>query len=198
MSVVFGLLALDAVLGIVAQDRASCRVVERVTVAADLNALPVASGVLTGSIGTATAMVPWDVIAERVVPGAAAGGPVSLRGENGQVVLEASFRGVPATVTLLPEVTGAGEVVLSPTGLSIAGREVPLAAARSLGLADALAESRALQGTQGLGLDYDVTSVSVTEGGLELGVRLPLSALTPSGSSPACPAACRKRLRACS
>jgi hypothetical protein len=185
---VVGLLALDAVLGVVAQDRASCRVVERVTVAADLNALPVASGVLTGSIGTATALVPWDVVAERVASRPSEDGAAVVRGEDGLVVVEASVRGLPATMTLLPEVTRAGEVVMTPTGLTVAGREVPLAVARSLGLADGLAEARVLKAAQGVGTSYEATSVAVTNEGLELSMRLPFSALTPSGDSQACPA----------
>lgn len=178
---------LDAALGAAAQNRPSCRVVDGVTIEADINALPVTTGVLTGSIGTATATVPWDVMADRAVSGASPGALVSLRGEDGRVVVEASVRGLPATVTLLPEVTRDGEVVLSPTSLTVAGREVPLAVARSLGVADGLAESRILQGAQEFGPAYEVTAVSVTDAGLELGMRLPLSALSSTGESQECP-----------
>lgn len=175
----------DAALGAVAQQRAQCRVLGGVTVTAvDISTFPMLSALTTGSIGTARARVPWEVAQDRVGTSGGRSAEVSLSGVDGQVVAQTQAQGRPVTVTMRPEVTASGELALSPTGISVAGREVPLAVAQTF--AGDLLQPRVLDGADSR---YDVTSVTVGAAGLDLAVRMPLTSLAAAGDGQPCAAA---------
>lgn len=56
----------DLAVGAAFADRVRCRVVDGVTVRADLAAAPVTWGLVTGSIGRADVHVPWSVVSDRL------------------------------------------------------------------------------------------------------------------------------------
>lgn len=187
VAVVVLVIGADAVFGAVAQQRASCRVVDGVTVKADLKAIPVTLGLISGSVGTATAHVPWDVVAERAAAQVPQDAPLSFKAEDGRVIAETTVQGLAVSLTLQAEVTPAGELSLSPTGLTAAGRQVPLALAQAFGGADGLLQPRVLSSEEEFGLAAEVTSVAIVEDGLDLSLRLPMDTLTSSNRGQECP-----------
>jgi hypothetical protein len=91
---------------------------------------------------------------------------------------------LPVAATLRPAVGQSGTVELSLVSVSVAGRDVPVELAQAFGGTDSLLSSLSV-GDQ-FELPYEVTSVDVGGEGLDLRMRLPLSALTSSGDGPEC------------
>jgi hypothetical protein len=184
--VVAALVGADAAFGAVAQGRADCRVVEGATVRTDLQALPVTGGLVTGTAGTAEVHVPWDVAAQRLAEESPGGREVSLTAAEGVIVAESTSQALPVHVSLVPLVTRAGDLSLTPVGVTVAGREIPVALAQQFGDAGELLEPRVLPGGVAGGPDYAITSADVDEGGLTMAVRIPLGALAGTGGGQPC------------
>jgi hypothetical protein len=176
----------DAAFGSAAQQRADCRVVDGATVRADLRRLPVTSGLLTGSVGTAGVSVPWQVVEQRFADQSTEAPQVSMSAAVGLVIIESSVGSQPVRVGMQPDVSPAGELVLSPVELDVAGRSLPVALARNVGGAGDMLQPRTLSGDVAAGPGYRMTSVTAAEDGLEMDVRLPMGALARSGDGQPC------------
>jgi hypothetical protein len=181
------MLAADAAFGAVAHNRAGCQAAGGVAVDTDLAALPVTSGLVTGSIGTAAAAVPWQVIEDAVSEGLPPGSPLSLTGDDGLVVAQTSRFDLPVVATLRPELNQSGTIEFTLEGLTVAGRDVPPELAQSFSGTDSLLPG--LSGEDGFDVPYAITAIDVGADGLSLSLRIPLSALTSPGDRPECLAA---------
>ena len=112
------------------------------------------SGTVTVGGGDVRTLAPWALLEERA--SAAAGTEVALRRDGRQMVASVDVSGIPLEVALRPRVT-AEAIVLRPTAVSIAGRELGVEGASVLadrfglgGTADAL--------LSGFSYDLDQTS----------------------------------------
>ena len=108
---------------------------------------------------------------------------LSLTGDDGLVIAEIPGQFLPVTATLQPEVNRAGTIELSLLDLTVAGRDVPPALALAFGGTDSLLSGLSEGGPD---VPYEVTSVDVGDDGLDLEMRIPLSALTWSGDGSQC------------
>lgn len=160
--------------------------VDGATVRADLRSLPVTAGLLTGSVGTASVSLPWQVAEQRFADQSTEAPEVSMSAADGLVIIETSVRSLPVQVAMLPDVSPAGDLVLSPVELTVAGRSVPPALASNVGGAGEMLQRRTLAGDVAAGPGYRMTSVTVAEDGLEMDVRLPMRALSGSGDGQPC------------
>lgn len=137
------------------------------------------SGTVTVGGGDVRTLAPWALLEERA--SAAAGTDVALARDGRQVSASVDVSGVPLEVTLRPRVT-AKAIVLRPTAVSIAGRELGVEGATQLadrfGLgdtADALLSGFSYDLDQ-TSQQLDVRTATVTNEGLAVGGALrPLS-----------------------
>ena len=137
------------------------------------------SGTVTVGGGDVRTLAPWALLEERA--SAAAGSDVALSRDGRQMAASVDVSGVPLEVTLRPRVTEKA-IVLRPTAVSIAGRELGVEGASDLadrfglgGTADALLAGFSYDLDQ-TSDQLDVRTATVTNDGLLVGGALrPLS-----------------------
>ncbi len=95
-------------------------------------------GIVTIGSGDASAVLPWAELDARASD--AVGTDVALSRDGGALVADAEVGSIPLALTGEPRVED-GAIVLSPTSVEVAGRELSLSAARTV--ADALGLGRA-------------------------------------------------------
>lgn len=176
------LVAADVIFGLAAQPSVACQVVDGATVRTDLAASPVLTGVLTGSVGTAEVLVPWDVVTRQMGDRSPATGELALSARDGLVVARSSVRSRAVEVSIMLEVTRNGRVELSPVGLNIDGRDVsPSAAQLFAGDVGLLQRTR----FSGPASGYHVVAATAADAGLVLDVEVPLASIAskPDGRS---------------
>jgi hypothetical protein len=171
----------DLAVGAAAADRVRCRVVDGVTVRADLAAAPITWGLVTGSIGRAEVHVPWSVVADRLGDGAVRSG-VTVEAAGDAVVVARERGGLPVRVAMAPGVTGSGDLTLTPVEVSVAGQRVPSSLVGMVtGDADAIGPRVVPLDGAGVGGGARVVAAAVAEDGLDLSVRLSPTAITSAG-----------------
>lgn len=187
----------DLLLGRHLASRASCVVGPDtgISVDTDTAALPLTAGLATGSIGRATASVPWPAVSQRLsagadgVPGTDDDRDVTAgAGPDGDVVAAVSD-GVRAAEVSFRPVVGSGGLVLEPQSLTVGGRRVPVVLARAVAGPDAgLLDARAvdLGGWAPGGDEPTVLAADVGEDGLTVTVEIPARALVAADGG--CPA----------
>ena len=137
------------------------------------------SGTVTVAGGDVRTLAPWALLEQRA--SAAAGSDVALRRDGDQMAASVDVSGIPLEVRLRPRVT-AKAIVLRPTAVSIAGRELGVQGASDLadrfglgGAADALLSGFSYDLDQ-TSDQLDVRTATVVRDGLQVGGALrPLS-----------------------
>lgn len=186
LAVVVVLLVADFVLGRTVQSQAACQARDGLTVTVSPAPFPLTSALLTGSIGSADAFIPWSVVEERAAANSPDRPPILLRGDSGLVVAETSVGPLPVTATLRPEIDGAGVLDLSLVSLNVAGQDVPPSLAEEFGGAGGPLQANSILGGFAGDLPFEVQSLEVQSDGLAIGARVPLSVLTSPERSSVC------------
>lgn len=172
------LLAADAGVGAMIGGGIRCTTDTGLALSADAAALPLTSGLLTGSSGRVDLEVDWAVVSQRLA--GTAGTDLSLGGDAGDIVAEATVAGNQASIRLAASADD-GDLVLEPVSLEIAGMSVPVDLARSLGgqRASQLLQQRRVELDElaGQQLPLELRSVEVEETGLQLRFDVPPDAL---------------------
>lgn len=186
LAIIVALLVADFILGRVVQSRAACPAADGVTVSVDPAQLPLTSALLTGSIGSADAFIPWQVVEGRAAANSPAGSQVRLSGDGGLVVAEAFVGPLPVIAILRPQIDGAGNLDLSLVSLNVAGRDVPPVLAEEFGNPSGVLQEDSILGGLTDAVPFEIESLEVRTDGLAISARLPLAVLKAPQASSVC------------
>lgn len=186
LAVIVALLVADFILGRVLQSRTACPAADGVTVNVNPAQLPLTSVLLTGSIGSVDAFIPWPFIEARAAANSPAGPQVRLSGDGGLVVAEAFVGPLPIIAILRPQIDGAGNLDLSLVSLNVAGRDVPPGLAEEFGNLGGVLQEDSILGGLTSAVPSEIESLEVRADGLAISARLPLAVLNAPQASSVC------------